>query len=547
MAIKIDDPQIRDKRYQSALLEREEKLIKLVEAYKFALPGRNKWVNKSFSFDKTNQRWDITAVEGLQTFASNLQSLLMPPFEKWMKLVPAKNLLNQDESQLQEVLDDLSDVIFQVIDQSNLALEANIAFQDMGISTGLIQIQRTGNPDRPIRFEAIPLHTVAFSEYQGKIENIWRTLKVPVRDIQSIWPDATLSDRLRLTLETDPDKEVDLVEGTIYYPDNPPDYRYFYYISDPEGNIDLDTKEMEVSPWLAFRFSVSPGEKWGFGPVLQCLDYIRIANKIAEMDIKNAGFAVSRPIMVQADSILNPYNVKMEPGAQIRVNDVSRPPIAPLDIAGNMQLDQLALQPIQQTIKDMLFADPLGPSTGTNQTATEVSIRQQNWIKKSTSSFARITSEFLQPLIAKTMWFLKKEGYPAFQNINFVGPDIDVKVNGQNIAIDFISPVAQVQNQQDAQAFMQYATEINNIVGPQGLLGILNFEKVPAYLANKQNIPAELVKSETDITNDIAQLQQAQQQAQQQQQPMQTMQTPQLSGEGSPDQTQIPNLNLIEG
>lgn len=544
MADQFDSTDIRFKRYQKAQEERDEKLYKFEEAYQFALPGRNKWFIKSPEYDKTTGRWDITAIESLQIFASNLQSLIMPPFQRWMSLRPDPSSMASKSATITQMLEKASTVIFSALEASNLDLEVNIAFQEMGISTGLIQIQQTGNKNSPLRFESVPMHNVVFSEYKGQIENIWRKIKIAPRDIKSYWPDAKLTDSLAFKVNSSPDDPVELIEGTIYYPENSNDSKYLYYVSELETKEDLLKKELAVSPWIAFRFSVSPGEVWGFGPVLQCLDYIRIANKIVEMEIKNAGYAMGRPLMVKYDQILNPYNVKIEPGSQIPVQDPSRPPIVPLDLSGDLRFTQVTLQAIQQTIRDMLFGDPLGPSNGPTDTATEIQIRQQNWIKKSTASFSRITNELLRPIVAKSAYFLKQSGVQALQSIKMQGEGIEMFFGDQVLGIDFISPVAIVQDQQDAAAFEAYTTALQNILTPQGMLLSIKADQVPQYLAEKNNIPSNLYANPDEAKGIIDKVLQGSQP--QQPPPTQNIPSPNLTGNGAPSQTAIPQLNGLQ-
>ena len=520
MANKFDDKQQRLKRYSKALDERDLKLFLFQEAYKFALPGRNKWLIKTPAVDKTVWRWDVTAIESLHSFASNLQTILMPPFQNWFHL-RSGNINETAKEIVDEELQGYTEQILDILNNSNLFLEANIAFQDMGISTGLLKISLTDNDANPIKFEAIPMNNVAMQEHEGEIKDIWRSMEVPLSDIKSIWPDAKFSSRLDQMSKQDPHVLVKLIEGTIYYPENDPDERYLYYVSDEISNEDLVTQPMEMSPWIPFRFSVSPGETWGFGPILQMLDYIRIANKMTEFDITNAGYQMARPMLIQSNQIVNPYNINMEPGAQIQVEDIRVPPVHMLDVGGDLRFDQLSLTQVQQQIREALFADPLGPMDQKSQTATEVSIRQQNWLQKSTASFARLNNEFLHPVIFKTIKLLKKHG--KFKDIKLTTTQFAIELNEQNIAIDFIGPLTSTQMNKDVQSITQFYEVLAQTLGPQfgATLPALmtNVSYLPEILGEKLKVPLELVKSSGDIDNIVQKVLGAVEQAQQAQQP----------------------------
>lgn len=537
------------KRYGAAKHERELKINKFVQAYRMAYPTHAKWLiqgDGSFSQDKTNYRWDTTAVQGLKTFSSNIQTLLMPPFQKWSRFVAGPEYSDNDKKQMEDALTGPSNVVFQALDSSNLMLEANIAFQDMGIAVGLLQIHATGDPRNPIRFQSIPMHTVALGSYQGRIEDVYRTVKMPARDIPSVWPDANLTESIKNTLKSSPGKEIELLEGTIYYPMNPPAQRYLYFVTDMSSKQDIVKRPQSMSRWIPFRFSVSPGEVWGEGPVLQILDTIRITNKIVEMDILNAGYKISRPLFVNGSKVLNPNNIKMEPGAVIHVNDTQagQLPIVPLDIAGDFNFDQVTLEGYQAQIRDALFADPLGPSQTPNQSATETSIRQQNWLKKSASSMGRLANELLRPIVLKSAVLLQEQGLmPSQFHINT--DNMEMSVNGQAIDVDFLSPLATLDDMQEAQKFGQFNIELQQIMGPQLSMSVLNIPEIPQYLASKMNIDPNLVKGSDEIDKMQQQMQQQAQQMQQQQQQAQAAQ-PQPAPEPG-QQPQLPQLNIAQG
>ena len=545
----FDNVDQRIKRWKAAEVERELKINKFVQAYRLSFPMRDKWLvtgKGSLSQDKTNFRWDTTAVTGLQAFASNIQTLLMPAFDQWARFVGAAHFDDTEKHSMDEQLVGPSNVLFSALQASNLMLEANVSFQDMGIAVGLMQIHSTGNKRAPVRFTAIPMHTVALGQFQGEIQDVYRKFKLPARDIVATWPDANLPESIIEALKVEPSVEIELLEGTIYYPNNKAGEKYQYFVTELRTKKDLVVRKQSMSRWIPFRFAVSPGEVWGDGPVLQILDIIRITNKIVEMDVINAGIKIARPLIVNGSKIMNPNNIKMEPGAIFYVNDLQpgQLPIVPLDVAGDFQFDQVTLQGYQEQIKDALFADPMGPTNGPQTSATEVSIRQQNWIKKSASSLGRLTNELLRPIILKTAVIMQEQGLMPSQF--HIDPDtMEVTVDGAPVDIDFLSPLAELEGDRKAAKFSQFNQELQAIVGPELSMGALNLTEVPQYLAEQMNIDPHLVKGSAQIQQLQAQAQQAQQQQQQQQQ--QAAQQPPVNQEPVQQQPQLPQLNLSQG
>lgn len=532
------------RRFEKAWEERELKLNKFAQAYRLAFPTHAKWLihgEGSLALDKTIFRWDTTAIQSLKTFASNIQSLLMPPFDRWATFRASAKFNSSESHLINQAIQEPSDILFNALDASNLLLEANVAFQDMGIAVGLLQIHATGNEREPLRFESIPMHTVALGSFQGKIVDVYRKMKVEARSIPALWPDASIDEQIRHDLNNNPDTEIDLLEGTIYYPTNDDNEKYQYFVLNLETREFLVNRRQRMSRWIPFRFAVSPGEVWGDGPVLQILDSIRIANKIVEMDVLNAGLKISRPLFVKNSTVLNPNNLKMEPGAIIYVNDTNPNslPIVPFDYAGDFNFDQLTLERYQSEIREALFADPLGPNVTPNQSATEVSIRQQNWLKKSAASLGRLTNELLRPIIQKSCVLLQEQGFMS-DEFKVDSSNFNMSVNGQEIEVDFLSPLAQIHDKKDAQDLVEYSQMLQGIVGPQMALGGMNVPDIFQYLSKKMNVDPDLVKDSDTIAAEVNQAQQMM--GQQQLNAEQAQQNQPSPGQVQPDI--LPQLNI---
>tara|TARA_R110000787_G_scaffold6571_3_gene22881 strand:+ start:931 stop:2553 length:1623 start_codon:yes stop_codon:yes gene_type:complete len=531
---KFDSLEDRMRRYASASAEVAFYAGDFEQAYRLSLPTRNRWLMSNTQiYDKSTQQFDFTAVHSLQEFASNMQSLLMPGGKKWFSYKPGIDFENPNlKLIIEKKLQKHSDHTLRILQSSNLDLEVNLALQDAGISTGLLQISiDPENKFSPIRFEAIPMHQVAIGEYNGKIENVWRKFHLPVRDIKSIWPMANISSEIQEMLDVNSNQRIELIESTIYYPDNPDHSKYLYSLAHLESKFELIFEPRGWSPWIPFRYNVSIGETWGSGPVRAGLSLIRQANMLAKFELTHAGYNVPKPLMVDGAAILNPRNLKMKPGMMLNVKDSRNPPLVPLDITGNLKFEQLSLQRLQQQIRDMLFSDPLGPVDSSRQTATESQIRQNNYLRRNNSSISRLYEELAVPIVKKTTFLLEKHGLlPNFK----VGDDnIEFNVDGQTVDIVFDSPLSKIQKQEDLQAidtFYQSLAGMFGTAGPTAIIGATNIAKLPEIMAEKLGIPLELVKSEGEVLQVI---QQAIQQQQPPQQP-QPQQIPQAGGQMNP-------------
>ena len=167
----VQSAEDRFKRYQKA----KDKMLNwhsiFVEAYQYALPNRNDWNVKTKGQDRTQQIYDSTAVLGLEQYANNLLSILMPPFRDWLRLEPGPEIPQENREAVNRALQPVNQIITNSINRSNLTLAAAESFQEAGISTGIMQVTE-GDDDSPLNFESIPLSSMVVEEGpNAKIEN----------------------------------------------------------------------------------------------------------------------------------------------------------------------------------------------------------------------------------------------------------------------------------------------------------------------------------------------------------------------------------------
>ncbi len=513
-------PVARHDRYEKAQSRMLQWESILEDAYRYSVPNKSEFHTVTEGETKVNYIFDSTAILGTQSFASNLQSILMPPFRRWAKLIPGEEVTENQKQSVEKELQGINNILFRFLDQSNFALSVNESLQDLAIGTGIL-IFNEGPTENPFQFTSIPISRVAFEEgANNELENFWRRLEIPVRQLQRLWPTAKLTPSLQRQLESAPETTVEIVEGTILYPQNEEDSRYFYYISDSTTKTDLFSEFREFTPWIGFRFSKAPGEIVGRGPVLTALPDIRTVNKMREYVLRAAKFQAFPVYIAASTSVLNPYNLVIEPGSIIPIEAqfAGSNPIAPLPTAGNVQIAFAEIQALQATIREILFADPLPPTQTPTQSATEISIRQQNWIRKSGSSFGRLTVELLAPIIKTALTILRRKG--------LIG---DIKVDGKRISLQYESPLLDIQSQEDVQRAQEW---LQIMQATYGQFAILAFQpaEYPAWAAEKMNVDLKLVKSPAQIGDDFNALQQRiEEQVKAQQQPQVPTPTPGVS------------------
>lgn len=488
------------KRHEKAKAGLNQYRSVLKDAYTYSLPEKGYFDTLSGG-KRTTKIYDSTAILGVGTYADKVQQNLVPPWRQWFLLIPGSEIPKEMHEQIQPQLDEISEVLYDHINHSNFNTKINEAFQDVAISTGIITCEEGDDIESALIFDSVSIEDVAIEESpNGIIENIWRTFKIKIRNIETHIMGAKLYPGLQKKLSDDDNAEVQLIEAIVKNKQGK--YEHTIY-SEDDKEIVLETID-DTSPYICFRERVTSKGGYGLGRVIQLLNDIKVLNKIVEMDLKNAGLAISGVYTAMDDGVLNPYNVTLIPGTIIPVasNDPSRLSLRPLDRSGDFQIAQIKIDQKQELINKTLFGAALGSITKTPvRTATEVDARQSETFEMTNAAFSRFQTELLEKLIKRMVDVLQK-----------AGKIVPIKVDGKEITIKFTSPLAKQQDRQD----IQTVTDFAQILGATGipveeLAKYVKFEDIPGYIAENLGLPTKLVRTEEEIN--IYNQQQAQNQA----------------------------------
>lgn len=493
------------KRFNAAHSRKALWIDTLQQAYQYALPQRENFYENQREGQKKNEEvYDATAIIGVQRYASRMQATLMPPWRKWSNYAVGAGILESDREEVEKGLQEANDLLFMHLNHSALATQSHEAFLDVAVSTGAILFQE-GEGDSLFSITAVPLSEISPEEGpDGTIETVWREYKIPARLIERKWPDAELSEELQKVVRDKPDTKVELIEGTIYNPDSK---MYDYIVMHKKGKEIIVYREEETTPWIVFRTSVMPGEILGRGPVLQVLPDILTANKVVEFELRSAAIAIGGIYTSVSDGVINPYTLSLVPNSiiPVRSNSTENPTLRRLETASDFNIAQVVLGDLRQNIRDALLTEQLGPIEGPTKSATEISIRQQNLVQVSGSTFGRLQTELAEKVIKRATYILQELGkIPRF------------KIDGEDVTLRYESPLARAQDSEEIQNMVQWM-EIGGMVGPE-MFGLgVKIEDIPGKIADLLGVPADLKR--TNIEKDELQKQVAQIMAAQQVQP----------------------------
>ena len=157
--------------------------------------------------------------------------------------------------------------------------------------------------------------------------------------------------------------------------------------------------------------------------------------------------------------------------------------LQPIRAAGSFDVAQLILSDMRLNIKRALYNDMLGNPDRTPASATEVAERMADLSRRIGSAFGRLQAELVQPVLQRVVYILKKQGRIELPTIN-----------GREIKVRSVSPLAQAQAQADITSIARWMELIQSNFGPQLLNLLIDSEEVATVLAKKFGVPDTLVR-----------------------------------------------------
>lgn len=471
-------------RHEKALTRKEDFRNLYEECYEFALPQRNlysgHWEGKVGGQKKMDRLFDSTAIHSTQRFANRMQSGIFPPQRKWCRLEPGSDIPQDRKAEAQLALDEYSEKLFDTLKQSNFDIAIGEFLLDLSVGTAVMMVQ-PGDGTEPVNFVPVPQYLVSIEEgANGKVDNVYRRMRIKAESIQRQWPDAKISEALKIKINDKPEEEVELIEATLL------DQKrgdYCYHVIHKQTKEEILYKRMTYSPWVVSRYAKVAGEIYGRGPLVTALPDIKTLNKTKELILKNATLSIAGVYTAADDGVLNPNNVKIMPGAIIPVARNGGPQgesLRPLPRAGDFNVSQIITNDLVQSIKRILLDESLPPENMSARSATEVVERMKELSQNLGSAFGRLINETMIPLVSKILEVMDQRGIIS----------LPLKVNGLEVKISPVAPLAMAQNMDDIQNILQYA-QIAQQAGPEGQMSIKVGEMMD-YIADKLGVPQSL-------------------------------------------------------
>ena len=474
-------------KYEKAKTHRESFIPLFEECYEYSMPQRESFYTESIGQRRDEKIFDETAVVGVQEFASRLQAGLVPNFARWADFVAGSEVPKEQREEVNNDLDEVTDYVFEVLQNSNFGQEVHESFMDLAVGTGVLHVAE-GDAVHPVNFSAIPLpHVVLDTGPDDKIDHVFRERKVRYSDLPILYPNGSFSPKIVQLMQNSPEVKTNILEVICkdYSKINEDAFLSYVIEMGDKDIISFDSfKGVGSNPFICFRWSKCAGEVYGRGPLMNALSAIKTTNLTVQLVLENAQMAISGIYQMDDDGVVNPDTISLMPGTIIPKAPTSAG-LQPIRAAGSFDVAQLILSDMRLNIKRALYNDMLGNPDRTPASATEIAERMADLSRRIGSAFGRLQAELVQPVLQRVVYILKKQGRIELPTIN-----------GREVKVRSVSPLAQAQAQADITSIARWMELIQANFGPQLLNLLIDAEEVATVLARKFGVPDTLVRDE---------------------------------------------------
>ena len=470
------------------------------ECYEFCMPQRDNFYQVGMmEGDKRGaELFDMTAITSVSEFASRMQSGIMPPFVRWADFRTGSQVPPSQRNWLQNKLDEICDFVFEVLRYSNLDAEIHECFLDLAVGHSTLLVEEGDTIDRPLRFLAVPMTSNIWGMGPtGEVDANFRIELLKADQLQQRFPRVANDSNVRTAiLEGDPERNFEVIHATwkVWAARDAETHMYLAFLKDSKTVLAMHQYQGDGScPYINFRWTKAAGELYGRGPLMQAIPAVKTVNAI-QYDMLQAGeLATAGMWQVDDDGVVNVNAIKIEPRVVIPIAPNSRG-LQPLLPASNIRWGDYMLEQLRMDIKRALYDEMLGPPEGTPMSATEVRERQADMARRIGSPFVRLQSELVQPLLKRVIFILQRQGF-------FEVP----KVNGREVKIVSVSPLAKAQEQESVRNIYAWLELLAQHYGPEIAAVASMPEEVAAFSAERMGIPMRVVRQAQQAAQILAQ------------------------------------------
>ena len=473
---------------------------------------------------RTELIFDSSPLQAVELLAASLHGMLTNPATTWFSL-KFKGAEMQDDDDAKAWLEEATEVMYTAFNRSNFQQEIFELYHDL-ITFGTAAMFVEEDEEDVLKFSTRHINEMYISENdKGKIDTIFRKFKLTARAaIQKFG--ANVSDNIVTVNRKDPYEEIEILHAIYPRSDFNPKKKdkanmpfESVYLEAGTGD-ELSVSGFKEFPFVVPRYLKASHEIYGRSPAMTALPDVKMLNEMSKTTIKSAQKQVDPPLLVPDDGFLLP--VRTVPGGLNFYRSGTRDRIEPLNIGANTPLGLNMEEQRRDSIRNAFYVNQLQMQNGPQMTATEVIQRNEEKMRLLGPVLGRLQSELLKPLIDRAFaLILRKNLFPP-------APEF---LSGQDIEIEYVSPLAKAQKSTELQSIMRGIEILGSLANVAPVFDHVDMDKLVKHLMDVVGVPQKVLKPSSEVQ---AERQAAQEQQAQQEQMQQMQQVAQAGGQIAP-------------
>jgi hypothetical protein len=441
--------------------------------------------------------YDSTAVKALIRLGAVLNGWLTNMSTQWFLIKMEDDELN-DTPEVKMWLEQVQKVIRSQLENSNFYTEIHELYLDLAsFGTGVFYIEERHKDGKHLNFSTRHIGEIFIAENMyGEVDTVFRVFDMTRRQMMEKWNVKSLPDDFKTKTQEEPDELHQIIHAV--YPRTDYDNRkktsknlpYASVWIERENELILGEGGYNTFPYCVPRWIKSSGEKYGRSPALNSLGDIKTLNAMMYTLLDTGNKIANPPILVPDESL---ELVDLRPGGITYYDTRTGNKPEPFVIGANLPITFEMVAEKRNAILDAFFTSELQMIDNKEMTAEEVRARQQENARVLGPTFGRLQSEFIDKLIGRVLEILfvsiDDEGEPLL-------PQPPQKIQGKEIKLKYVSPLATSQKMSDVQKVVQGV----NMVGQwsqidQSVLDNLDLDATVRLLADLYDLPMEMLRT----------------------------------------------------
>lgn len=460
--------------------------------------------------------YDTTSQTMASLLASGLHSMLTNPATEWFHIKPFDEELLQ-EHEVAQWIDAVEQEMYAAFNQPKARFSAQIheCYIDLvSFGTCAMFVGDVPGTDR-VLFSARPLPEIFVAEdHSGTIDTVFRKFEYTHRQAVSRWgPMAPEPSQEAMKSGKGVDEKREYLQ--IVMPADEPIRIPFSNTPLPWAGLFMDMAAKKITeergfhefPFMVARWEKDAGETYGRGPGWNALADAKMASAMKKTAVQAGQMAVRPPVMTEDDGVATQLDLR--PGGQnsVRAGGFLNPPIQPVNFNPRVDVGVELIRDTRKQVQEAYLWELLQLIRDPRMTATQVIEISANVQRVLAPILGRVQTELLEPIIERVFGIMLRRG---------LFPPAPQALEGQEVMIEYQSPITRAQRQSDTQAINDLFTFSANLaqVDPS-VLDVTDTEEAVRFVAQQRGVPIQVVRSRQAVAEIRERRQQEEQQAKQ--------------------------------